>query len=274
MYKINKKNYINLNKGGKELIGGYTKNNLTQRTSSYSKEEIDYINKHVKYLVHWTTANNFKKIMKDMVIKSESLLENNIRDNKWQYDHVVFASIITVNNQNNLTLFSDTSAGNNNHKIGILIKKNILYSDDVYYYYSPTGDTCFIHNSIPNNNIKKIIRNEYIEDAKEYILQLSINDNLKNALMLFSGITDEHPHPCGNFFQMSHTSSQLQINFERELHPEHEVCFIDRIDLHKYLAGVDFTCAGKKYNKIKKLIPKNIIIQNNHDVFNMCEFKD
>ena len=84
-YIVNKINYISL------IKGNYTYYELTGGSHiKYTQNEIDYINNNVKYLIHWTTIDKFKKIMKCMEIQSNSV-NKDLKDENFQYNYVVFA---------------------------------------------------------------------------------------------------------------------------------------------------------------------------------------
>ena len=266
-YYINKDRYtklIYLLKGGNGTIhdddSEFSKNDTNEIYSKqmwYTKEEIEYVNKNIKYLIHWTTLHNFKKIIKDMEIKSVSLTKD--KNKKYnQYDYVVFVSDIT-NKDDNITFFSGCHPDtlDNKNKIGILINKDILFDENVYYYYNRYGYQCgYAYDSIPNHNIKKII---YHDNMVEYIKGLDVNNNLKDALLLFTFTSGNNAFPCGGFNVGTRVLTLDKMRVEESRHPEREFCFLDKIDLKKYLYGVDLTCVNKKqYSKLK--IPNDVLI--------------
>ena len=186
LYKSNKSKYYKLKI--KFINGGALIKNsssIINENVCYSNNEIDYIEKNIKYLVHWTTIDAFNKIMLDKTIKSSSLLQDykNLNKNFIYYDYLVFISIITTKYPDNLTLFSGFFTEQEN--IAILIDKNILFDKNVYYYFSPYGDRGdYWHNTIPNCNIKNILN---YQNKIEYIKKLDVDQNLKKALLIFIG---------------------------------------------------------------------------------------
>jgi len=279
-YEKNKRDYYNLKcaelKGAGVNISTNEENNdcIVEgkhkiKNIGYTDKEKEYVNKHIKYLVHWTTVHNFKKIMKHMEIRSKILTKKskNKKDINWQYDYIVFASEITNSESNNMTLFKSQN-NNDGRIIGILIDKNILFDNDVYYYYSKIGMCGYADDTIPNHNIKKIICHKYYDDMIKYIKELKINSNLKYALLLFSGEIEDNPHPCRIFDDRTRnlTLDQLGIDESLKRHGEHEFCFFDRIDLKKHLFGIDLSYVDKDdYDEIKKMIPSDTVIQTNNN---------
>jgi hypothetical protein len=240
IYDENKNRYINL----KYQLGG--KNKIW-----YTDDEISFVNQNIKHLIHWTSIDNFKKIMESMEIRSLSLTDKK-RSVSDQYNYIVFATDIRTNSETNLSSF----ASFDDRSVGIIIDKNILFDDNVYYYYSPLGNRCsYFYDAISNHNIKKIL---YHKNKEKYINNLNINDNLRNGLLSFLG-----DGVCGSFNdeEISKTSTLDQMKMRGGSEPEREFCFFDRINLKYHMLGVDLSLINEEdRDEIVKIIPDDVEI--------------
>jgi hypothetical protein len=218
----------------------------------YTNREIDCVNKNIKYLLHKTTPINFKKIIKDMELKSTIYTYDKDRKKNSWYDYLVFLSLVPYYDQNFYSTWSNLGEKN----IGLVFSNDLLFDNDAYYFFAASGEMGEYHyDAIPNHNIKKIL---YQDDMASYVNKLSVSKNIKDGLLEY--IEDDYNSDI--FKKRTKNVSLCAIDVE-DPHPMHEFCFFDKVDLKKYLVGIIFYNNNNNYKKFKNLIPKNVFIQKN-----------
>ena len=225
-------------------------NRLSESETIFNNDDIQSIDTHINGLLHCTTIESLKSIMKDGYLKSDSLSSSfKPRPENWTeyYHYLVFTSIWFKSDE-----YPDSYWGikeySKNH-VCLIIDPNILFDKNAYYYINPSGEHgYYAEDSIPSPNIKKILASS---NPREYIDSLSVNDNTKMGLMYLLDFFEANLNTINNTISM-------HIN---EMYDSlHEICFVDQIDMQKYLIGVYTECGYQ--DKVSKIVPKNLIHTN------------
>lgn len=205
--------------------------------SLFTDQEIKYINTNIKGLLHFTTMDNFKNIIKDGYIKPR--LPN----------PSTFIPVFT-----NIWFKSDKYPqsiwGSSEKNVCLIIDKDILFDKNAYFYINPYGEYgVYDYDTIPGPNMRRILSSENME---QYINSLTVNDNIKKGLMNLSVQFKYERNTVNN------TIDQL----EKKINDFHDICFINKIDIKEYLAGVYVSC--NYIDEVSKVVPKDLIYV--HDV--------
>jgi hypothetical protein len=171
--------------------------------------------------------------MKDKILKSQSLIDE-YKYNSWYYYIISLdSSINDLDQQKYSTLFkrSHFLKNDKNIDIAIILNKDILFDDDVYYF---GGAHSF--------NVKKIL---YQKDMMSYIKKLDVDDNLKNGLLKY----------VTQYFIENGQTRKIQLT---ELDESSYFNFLGSIDINKYLSGICFKYK-EDYSEVKQKILKIFI---------------
>lgn len=208
----------------------------------YIDNEINFIKTKFRFLIHFTSFHNFKKIINDMELRSISIISDQLDKNKKPifYDYIVFADIVGKIESINTHWTPGFSS------VGLMFDLDLLFDNYIYYWYAPHGyQAAFEDDAVPNKNIKLILQ---YENKTEYINSLDVNDNLKMGLKNYINSFNMYEKTIHNTFANASYG-----------HSEREFCFFDKIDLRKYLIGVIFLDHDTEYD-LNKLVPKDVPI--------------
>lgn len=234
----------------------YLKLKCGERSEFGQKEKI-FIKNNFRFLVHFTTYDTLKQIIKDMQIKSESLTNKNRNLEKYPWiwtDYIVFVNLVEKKSCINSywTIPSNCYDMNSYRNIGIIIDINIMFDKEIYYFYSPDeehGD--YGKESIPNPNLRHLLSQQ---NRTKYIDSLIINDNLENELL-------EYSFTWFTIVEVINKEEERYNTFDNDykIGKMPEFCIFDRIDLNKYIVGIFVVGRENDYN-LNNIVPKNIKI--------------
>jgi hypothetical protein len=219
----------------------------------YTDNDVQYIDNNIRALVHCTGIEALKKILADGYIKSISLTSEKFKSQPTKWDdheyYLVYASVWFTSERHpenvwaNIDEFSKDS-------VCIIIDKNILFDKDAYFYINPRGEYGIYNDyeTIPGPNIRRILKSE---DMEEYVRSLDVNENIKKGLINLLPDFESARNTVNHTINMLSTRKDIM----------QEVCFIDMIDIRKYLLNIYVSC--DYVDEVSKFVDRKLITCKN-----------
>lgn len=123
----------------------------------FTDKGLNFIKNNIKGLLHFTSIENFKNIVRDGYIKSKSLLDP--FDPNRKYMHELYPCIVYVSfwlrSKSIQKSTQETPSCHTENQIGLIVDVNIFF-EDTFFYINPQGEYGLIDSdTIPNQTSKR-----------------------------------------------------------------------------------------------------------------------